>query len=140
MKRDPYLRTAIGIIIMTIALIIFATLSANAQTIAKGDVYSDADYEVYIQDYNRSDTRVWVRWELWEYYENYNIKVDKYDRITAVWVDSCTRDTLARAHFNGELSRYKYKEPLYLDGSTYEIGKWPFAELLKDEEAKLNQD
>lgn len=129
-KTDPFLRTAIGIIIMAIALILFASLSLSAQMVAKGKVHSDSKYEVYIQDFNRSNQPVWVRWEPWEWYQNYHIKVDKYDRITAVWIDACTRDTLAVAHFNGALKKRKYKKLITLDGSTYEVGKWPFEALL----------
>lgn len=121
--KDPYVRTAIGILILAIALVLFSALSAQAQTNAKGNVIANELYEVYIQDHNAMGCEVWNRYEIWEYYQNYWARVDDGFTLEAVWISQCSRDTLATLTIHGTPEKQKIRLDITLDGSDYEWGK-----------------
>ena len=110
------------VIKITAVLLLLCPVGMSAQTIAKGEILANEPYIVLIEHINRDNGKEWIRWDIWEYLNEYEVKADSFMRITALFISQCNGDTLAIAHFNGGLSREVIKQPITLDGSTYELG------------------
>ena len=120
--------------VLIIAALIMAATAATAQSKYRGKVITNEPYEVYIVHIPKEGKPYWVRWELWEFYEEYRVVVEPFNRIEAVWVSQCTRDTIARAFFNGERSGSKQEQDIYFQNDTlYEFGTWPFHRPVSDQ-------
>lgn len=117
--------------ITLIGLALIAAGALSAQSHYQGKVTAAEPYEVYILHLPKEGDAYWIRWDIWEYYEEYRITVQPFDRIEAIWVSQCSRDTIARAYFNGERKRNRQKADIAIQpGDTFEMGNWPFRDRL----------
>lgn len=119
---EPYVRTALIIMALAAAMVLFAVLSLQAQTIAGGDVLTDEPYEVYVTAIDQQGNEQWVRWQPWEDLEFYNIRVEKNEVVQAMWISVCTGDTLGHAYFYGAPKRQKLYGHIVLNGGEFHIG------------------
>lgn len=108
------MKRAIKIILIT--LFCMAVLDGICQTVAKGNIISDNPYKCYIQEYNDQDSLIWVRFDVWEYYGSYSVKIDRYDRLDAMFIDDVTGDS-TMVSFTANAVKRKFKKDLYIDGS-----------------------
>ena len=107
--------------LITITLLI-STLSANCQTIAKGKIKSNENFQVQILHIEQNK-RNWIDWPMWEYNEFYDVKAEKFDQIRARFI-TCSDTT--NLIVNGQIDRTKKKRDIQLNGQTYIIGEHPY--------------